>query len=137
MPKLARSVSTASIREFEGMYSRPSQPRKPNAAAVDVSLQTVRASAGFQALQVTQKLAALSAAAPPLARNKMPRNPARVRDGRQLDASIYGRSGVTTKLDAPIQARSTTIIDVNAPVRRRSITSLEKEILTLGREPRA
>lgn len=56
-------------------YSRTSQPRKPKAAAADVSLQTVRAKAGFQSLQVTQKLAALSAAAPPLARNKTPRKP--------------------------------------------------------------
>ena len=140
MPTLACGVNTTSTRKFEGVCSRPSQPRKPNAAAADVSPQTVRASAGLQSLQETQKLAALSAAAPPLARNKTPRNPARACDGRRSDASIHGsgRSG-GNKLDAPTQARSTTIIDVNAPVRRRSITSLEKEILLLaqGREPRA
>ena len=72
-------------------HAPATQPRKPNAAAAEVSLQTVRASAGVHALHWTQKSAAFAAAAPPVARKSTPRKP--VRDAPLRPSAIRGSVG--------------------------------------------
>ena len=70
-----KGVETGAMEVARGDDSRGSHPRKPNAAAADVSLHRERAAAGDQTLHCTQKSAALAAAAPPVARNRTPRKP--------------------------------------------------------------
>ena len=106
-----KGVGMSAIKAGQKNNLRGSHPRKPNAAAADVSPQRVRAAAGVQTLHCTQKSAALAAAAPPVARKRTPRKPV------ELLVSAWGDEECNANR-LPSHESSTTIMEVNAPVRR-------------------